>query len=105
MLDAVLVDIRFSPFSQVMKWRREYLQLLLKNRYRHVPDLGNRTYKEGKITIQNLSLGIKTVQSFGINVVLMCACENLHQCHRFVIAQELQKRSLQTEELKSWKSI
>lgn len=105
MLDGVLVDIRFSPHSRRAEWTQSYLKLLLKNRYRHVPALGNRTFKENKITIQNLPLGIKTVQSFGINAVLLCGCENFEKCHRAVIAAELRKLNIQTKELTSWKII
>lgn len=103
LLDAVLVDIRFSPDSRRAEWTQGYLKLLLGKRYRHVPALGNRTFNEGKITIQNMNLGVKTVLSFGINCVLMCACEDFRRCHRFVVAQELRRLNIQTEELENWR--
>lgn len=105
LLDAVLVDIRFSPHSRRTEWTQSYLKMLLKNRYRHVPALGNRTFREGKITIQNLPLGIKTVQSFGINAVLLCGCEDFRECHRAVVAGELRRLNIQTKELASWKPV
>ena len=102
-LDAILVDIRFAPYSQVVHWRQVYLKVLLGSKYLHIPNLGNRTYKEDKITIQNLQLGLETVFSLNKNVVLMCACEKMKNCHRFVIIAELKKRGIETEEILTWK--
>ncbi|MGI8669718.1 MAG: hypothetical protein ACR2J3_07700, partial [Aridibacter sp.] len=39
-LDAMLIDIRFTPFSQVMHGRKVYLKALLGEKYRHIPNLG-----------------------------------------------------------------
>ena len=102
-LDALLVDIRFAPVSQVLHWRQIYLKVLLGSKYLHIPNLGNRTYKEDKITIQNLGLGLETVFSLNKNVLLMCACETAENCHRRVIIAELKKRGIETEELRNWK--
>ncbi len=103
-LDAMLLDIRFAPFSRVMCWRKVYLKALLGEKYRHIANLGNRTYKEDKITIQNLNLGIETILNLPFNVVLMCACEKMENCHRRVIVEELSKREVATEEITSWKT-
>lgn len=101
--NAVLADIRFAPYSKHLEWRRDYLKLLLKNKYRHVAALGNRTYKENKITIHNFDLGLKVIESWNENVVLMCACEMIANCHRFVLAQQLTKRGYIIEEIENWK--
>ena len=103
-LDAVLVDIRFAPYSQVLHWRQIYLKVLLGSKYLHIPNLGNRTYKEDKITIQNLGLGLETVFSLNKNAILMCACETVEKCHRRVIIAELKKRNIETEEILTWKT-
>ena len=103
-LDAVLVDIRFAPYSQVLHWRQIYLKVLLGSKYLHIPNLGNRTYKEDKITIQNLQLGLETVFSLNKNAVLMCACEKAENCHRRLIIAELNKRDIETEEILIWKT-
>ncbi len=103
-LKAVLVDIRFAPYSQVLHWRQMYLKVLLGSKYLHIPNLGNRTYKEDKITIQNLGLGLETVFSLNKNAVLMCACETPEKCHRRVIIAELNKRGIETEEILTWKT-
>ncbi len=103
-LDAVLIDIRFAPYSQVLHWRQIYLKVLLGSKYLHIPNLGNRTYKEDKITIQNLQLGLETVFGLNKNAVLMCACEKTENCHRRVIIAELKRRGIETEEILSWKT-
>lgn len=101
-LDAVLADIRFSPHSRSLEWTYNYLTLLLKKRYRHVSALGNRAFREGKITIHNLELGIKILESRNENVVLLCACKDLHRCHRLIVAEELRKRGFAVEEIENW---
>ena len=59
MLDAVLVDVRFSPNSELMRWRQVYLKTLLREKYHHVPQLGTRAFRDGRANIHNLELGIK----------------------------------------------
>ena len=102
-LDAVLVDIRFVPHSEILHWRKTYLKVLLDWKYLHIPNLGNRTFKEEKITIQNLQLGIETVLNLERNAVLMCGCEKLENCHRLTIAGEFMKQKIETEEITDWK--
>lgn len=102
--DAVLIDIRFAPFSRIMHWQKVYLKVLLGERYRHIANLGNRTYKEDKITIQNMQLGLETVFSLNRNVVLMCACEKAENCHRRLIIAELRAQGIEPEELLIWKT-
>ena len=103
-LDAVLIDVRLVPTSRHLEWRKNYLQLLLKERYRHIPQLGSRTFREGKAAIQNLGLGIKIICSMSNNLVLMCECAELKICHRSVIAEELKRRGVDTTELGDWRT-
>jgi uncharacterized protein (DUF488 family) len=101
-LNAVLIDVRFSPTSEIMRWRQIYLKTLLREKYHHLPQLGNRAFREGRISIQNLDLGIKILLSFNANSVLMCECTDLMTCHRHVIAQELRHKGYEVEELENW---
>lgn len=80
-LDAVLVDVRFSPTSELMRWRQIYLKTLLREKYHHVAQLGSRAFRGGRNQIQNLDLGIKVLISFNANAVLMCECAELRECH------------------------
>ena len=103
-LNKVLVDVRFSPTSEIMFWRQVYLKTLLREKYHHVPQLGNRTFREGKAQIQNLDLGIKILVSFNANAVLMCECADPNECHRISIARELRRKGFEVEELENWQS-
>jgi uncharacterized protein (DUF488 family) len=104
-LDALLIDIRFLPESDVMVWRQIYLKALLGRSYLHIQNLGNRRHKEeGKISIQNLQLGIGTLLGLDDNSILFCSCEKLKNCHRRLIAEELKKREIETVEIKDWKN-
>jgi hypothetical protein len=102
--DAILADIRFAPVSRHLQWTKNYLSLMLKERYRHVAALGNRNYKThgGAIQIHNLEIGIRLIQSWETNVILLCACQELENCHRRVVKNELEKRGHQVEEITDW---
>jgi Protein of unknown function, DUF488. len=100
--EAVLADIRFAPTSRHLEWRKTYLALLLKNRYRHVPALGNRLYKSDGVQIHNMELGIRLVESWNTNVILLCACAELEKCHRRLVKDEFEKRGFETEEITDW---
>ena len=103
-LDVVLIDIRFDPSGgRQIEWRKDYLRLLLKDRYRHVPHLGNRLSKQsGKSCIQNLSLGIRIITELRANLLLMCECPRAEDCHRLIISQNLKRHGFDTEEIADW---
>ena len=105
-LDAHLVDIRFAPtVGSQIQWRKDYLRLLLKDRYRHIPHLGNRLAQEsGKSSIQNLALGIKIIIERRANLLLMCECRKIEQCHRAVISHSLEQQGFETQEITDWSS-
>lgn len=106
-LDARLIDIRFAPtVGSRIQWRKDYLRLLLGDRYRHVPHLGTRPSKEaGTHSIQNLSLGIKIITELRANLLLMCECPIREECHRAVISQNLKQHGFVTEEISDWGSL
>lgn len=103
-LDAVLVDVRFSPTDEIMRWRQIYLKTLLRENYHHISQLGSRETREGRIQIQHLDLGIKILISFNSNAVLMCGCPDSKTCHRRNIAEELRRKGYEAEELEDWKA-
>ena len=103
-LDAILIDIRFTPTSKQVQWQKDYLRLLLRNKYLHVPHLGNRSSKEsGKQAIQNTILSIKIITELKTNLLLMCECQRIEDCHRQEISRRLSERGIETEELTEWK--
>ncbi len=105
-LDAMLVDVRLSPIGgDIMRWRQIYLKALLREKYRHISQLGSRADRAGRNQIQHLDLGLKILLSFQANAVLMCECSDAKDCHRFIIAEELSRRGFQTEELGDWQTV
>lgn len=104
-LDALLVDIRFLPESDVLHWRQVYLKALLGRKYLHIPNLGIRSFRQGnQNTIQNLGLGIKILLGLERSLALMCACAELAKCHRRLIAEELRRRGISAVEIDDWKT-
>jgi len=102
--DAILADIRFAPVSRHLQWTKNYLSLMLGDRYRHVAALGNRNYKTdgGAIQIHNLEIGIRLIQSWETNVILLCACAEPENCHRRIVKNELEKRGCEVQEISDW---
>jgi uncharacterized protein (DUF488 family) len=90
-LDAVVVDIRFSPRSRIPDWTAGRLQKLLGERYRHLPALGNRNYKSGPIEFVDLETGAVEVGELLSQqpVILLCACADVQRCHRLSAAEAI----------------
>lgn len=103
-LDAVLVDVRLSPASGAIQWRKDYLRLLLKNRYRHVAQLGARSSGKERIAILHLELGLQILASFNCNAVIFCECVDYQSCHRSLISEQLRRRGYAVEEIENWKT-
>jgi uncharacterized protein (DUF488 family) len=93
-LNAVLVDVRYRPYSKEAGWSRRDLQRLLsRDDYRWLEAFGNVNYKgeEGpQVVLRNPTKGLAVLRSIyeaGENAVLMCACPNYARCHRRDVAE------------------
>ncbi len=106
-LDARLIDIRFAPMNDSrIQWRKDYLRLLLKDRYRHVPHLGNRPAgNAGADSIHNLPLGIRIITGLRANLLLMCECATEETCHRMIISRSLAAQGFDTQEISDWNAL
>ena len=94
---ALLVDTRYSPFSRLAEWRRGVLEKALGAQYAWVQALGNANYKgalgeDAGIVIYLPDEGVKYVSRRLLEreVILLCACKDLHTCHRLVAAELVQ---------------
>ena len=91
-LEAVLVDVRFSPQSRAPQWRQKYLQEHLPDgTYVHMQSLGNEAYKTpGAFSFPDLDGGMKAITEVlkTKNVIMMCGCWNRQECHRLKIVRE-----------------
>lgn len=88
-LNALIADIRFAPRSRVAHWNGLALRDTLGQRYTHIPELGNTEYKRpGHISLKEPERGVQRVVSIlaMMPVILLCACEEYHTCHRRVAA-------------------
>lgn len=96
--NAVLVDVRWQPFSRAPIWRRGEFQGRLGDRYVHVRELGNEHHKQPQLGIQihDMETGLlrvdREVFGRGYDAVLMCACAEVTSCHRRVIVQAVADR-------------
>jgi len=93
-LDAILVDIRFKPYSRQREFNRDALKRRIGDYYWHVPELGNANYRGGPMWINDYETGKQRVAAALKNdppkpVILMCMCGNLKQCHRLPVAERL----------------
>lgn len=90
-LDAIVVDVRHSPFSRDREWSKWGLAKSLAGRYVHLPEYGNVNYKGGPILLKDAKGG--TAKLSGVlatkNLILLCACWNQPACHRTVAAETL----------------
>lgn len=90
-LNAVLVDIRFSPASRRPEWSGKRLRELLGERYVHVKALGNINYKGGPIRYVDLDGGTQAIAALLEQrpVILMCVCADVETCHRKGAAEHI----------------
>ena len=91
---AVLVDIRFAPYSRNPVFRKAPLQAQLGARYVHVQALGNRNYQGGPVDIVDYQRGLRIVagllDQWGA-AILMCACAEVEECHRKGVGERLRE--------------
>lgn len=97
-IDAIVVDVRFSPKGYSPFWSKSNLDKTLKNKYIHIPELGNKNYNspDKPIEISDIDYGTaKVLESvnLGFDCLLLCACEDVEKCHRKVVAEHIQSKS------------
>jgi uncharacterized protein (DUF488 family) len=93
LFDALLVDIRLTPYSQNPLWRQEALRRRLGADYHYCHALGNRNYKQSgaPIVLFAPAEGLRQLRPILAvrPVILLCACREWEQCHRRVAAEYL----------------
>ena len=101
-LGALVLDIRMNPTSIRAEWTKRALHKILGDRYRHIPQLGNRNYQGGPIALAAPWQGVDVVQLVLAEqpAILLCACPQAATCHRTSAAQLCAQRlGCATEEL------
>ncbi len=97
-LGAIIADIRIAPRSRHAMWNKSKLAAAWGERYVHIPELGNRNYKgefgEGVMLVDAEAGGAQVNRLLEAQpVILMCACEDWHTCHRRSAAELIQART------------
>ena len=84
-----VIDIRFAPFSKNPMWTRDVLQTRFGTSYMHLRELGNRLYRTGEIELHRPEAGLlRLAEELDRRpCVVMCACAQLHECHRLVVSR------------------
>jgi uncharacterized protein (DUF488 family) len=88
-LDAVLVDVRYSPHTTKPGFANSNLANRFGDRYVHLPAFGNVNYKEGPIELAAPDKGLHAVCTLERAPVLMCGCQSPERCHRSTVAHFL----------------
>lgn len=83
-LGALLIDIRYNPFSSRPEWRKEELRRRFRGNYIHASALGNVNYQGGPIELANPHKAVTPIRAHLAErpCILMCACSDWQQCHR-----------------------
>lgn len=93
-LDAIVLDIRYSPRSRTPEWSGARLRALFGERYQHLRAFGNVDYQHNRIRLEDAEAGILAVREMlsESSVVLMCQCKDGATCHRAVVGALLRER-------------
>lgn len=95
--DGILIDVRLSPLSRLPQWNLYSLAFTLRERYRHISYFGNANFKAGgPFKIVDFETGKAILQDIldqhpERNPILMCACKDVHRCHRQLVSDLLSR--------------
>ena len=99
-LDALLIDIRYSPFSKDPQWRKNNLSAVFGQRYLLAGNyFGNVLYKSAGIKLSDAEGGLALIRKIDRNMILMCSCHNYERCHRKTVSEYLQSHGFKVKEL------
>jgi hypothetical protein len=89
----MVLDVRLNPWSRDEQWRKRALVERFNVLYEHVPELGNRHYRDASkpVVLKDPKRGLMMVRAWLTNyrVVLLCGCPKWDACHRADIVRLL----------------
>lgn len=96
-LDAVVVDIRYSPHSRMPGWDQKDLIKLLHANYMWAHPFGNENFNNDEpIKIVNMQDGVNLLKRRRVNnYILLCACKDGETCHRKVVGEFIKANTQQ----------
>src|SRR5258707_426480 len=91
----VMIDTRFTPWSNRPEWRTKTLKATYGERYRRAGQyLGNLNYKNGgPICLADPAAGLRGLRHWlqhGYDLLLLCGCAVYERCHLKTIVEALQ---------------
>lgn len=98
--NALVVDVRETPYSKMPDWTGENLAATLGANYAHIREWGNTARKRGGIQIADFEGGLRRLIRLtpARPVVLMCGCRDYSTCHRATLADKLRVRGFSVQE-------
>lgn len=90
-LDALLTDVRHSPYTSKPGFSKPKLASRFGTDYLHVPGFGNTNYKEGPINLAAPEEGLRRLHTRDGPFVLLCGCRDPETCHRTRVAHVIQE--------------
>lgn len=91
-----VIDTRMLPRSRRPEWNSKRIRETLGAQYMHHIELGNVNYKSGgEIKLNDPDMGLIYVKDAlrTHEVVLLCGCKVVDECHRKVIAELVQQQT------------
>lgn len=90
---AGVIDIRWKQFSARTEFQLEELLKRWEGNYLEVPQFGN-TAVRGEPRISDMEKGMEILEQYlpSINIILLCRCGTLEECHRGLIASKARSK-------------
>jgi uncharacterized protein (DUF488 family) len=90
-LDALLVDVRHSPYTSKPGFSKPELASRFGTDYLHAPEFGNINYdKEEPMSLADPADGLRLLRARDGPFVLLCGCRDPERCHRSRVAVLIQ---------------
>ena len=92
----ILIDVRLTPYSKLPGWNIEDLQRDYTTSYVHLRKLGNLHHHTGQpIQLVDEEGGLEQLERWleQFDILLLCGCSKVEQCHRRYIAENLAART------------
>jgi uncharacterized protein (DUF488 family) len=105
-LDAFIIDIRIKPWSRNKTWGQSNFIRTFKEKYIAGGEFfGNLNYRAPieQAELKNYAGGLKMIEKLlngeDKNIIFICMCKDREDCHRKIIAANLEKAGIGVREL------
>lgn len=89
--NAIIVDIRMSPYSKNAEFNQTVMRRVLGPRYKHLLAFGNKNYKDRGLPFDLVEpqIGLQVIKRMieYNHLILLCVCYKLEGCHRKFVCE------------------